>query len=363
MLAWIALATGAQVSLAVEVDDLPRVVQKLVPPPLVPEHDQLASGGPKVVQVRMVIEEKKIEIDDEGTEVWAMTFGGTVPGPMIVLHQDDYLELTLVNPSTNALVHNIDFHAATGAMGGAELTKVGPGEETTIRFKATRPGVFVYICCAPGGVSYCGAPGGIMTPWHVVSGMNGALLVLPRDGLKDQNRNPVRYDRAYYLGEQDFYVSRDEFGQFRSYDSVGAALADIIETMRGQVPSHIVFNGSTEALTRRNAIRARVGETLLIMHSQANRDSRPRLIGGHADYVWPYGSFSNPPLTNAETWFIPGGSAGAMVYTFQQPGLYAYVNHNLIEASLKGAAAHIKVEGEWDDDLMLQVKPPGPIPE
>ena len=50
-----------------------------------------------------------------------------------------------------------------------------------------------------------------------------------------------------------------------------------------------------------------------------------------------------------------------MMYTFRQPGLYVYLNHNLIEALLLGAAAQIKVEGEWNDDLMLQVSEPGPI--
>jgi nitrite reductase (NO-forming) len=47
--------------------------------------------------------------------------------------------------------HNIDFHASTGALGGGGLTHVTPGEETKLRFKATKPGVFVYHC-APGGV-------------------------------------------------------------------------------------------------------------------------------------------------------------------------------------------------------------------
>ena len=49
------------------------------------------------------------------------------------------------------------------------------------------------------------------------------------------------------------------------------------------------------------------------------------------------------------------------MYTFKQPGLYVYLNHNLIEALLLGAAAQINVEGEWNDDLMLQVSDPGPI--
>ena len=333
------------------VDKLERVVQKLVAPPFLPEHEQIATGAPKVVQIRMVIEEKLIEIDSAGTKIWAMTFNGSVPGPIVVVHQDDYVELTLVNPKTNTLMHNIDFHAATGAMGGGGLTHVNPGEEVVLRFKATKPGVFVYHC----------APGGTMVPWHVVSGMNGVIMVLPRDGLKDANGKLVTYDKAYYIGEQDFYIPQDEKGNYKTYNSPIAGMQDMLDVMRTLTPTHIVFNGKVGALTGDNALTAKVGETVMFIHAQANRDTRPHLIGGHGDLVWARGSFADKPETNLETWFIAGGSAGAMIYTFKQPGLYAYLNHNLIEAFLFGAAAHVNVEGEWNNDLMDQIKAPGSI--
>ncbi|SVB23583.1 uncharacterized protein METZ01_LOCUS176437, partial [marine metagenome] len=156
---------GASLANSVEIS---KVVQELVNPPLVPEHTQVAEGPPKIVQIKMVIKEKEIEIAPE-VYIHALTFNGSVPGPLIVVHQDDYVELTLVNPSSNSMMHNIDFHASTGAMGGGELTKVSPGEKVVLRFKATKAGVFVYHC----------APGGPMVPWHVVHGMNGAIMVLP----------------------------------------------------------------------------------------------------------------------------------------------------------------------------------------
>lgn len=327
--------------------DLPRVQQTLVAPPFLPEHEQVATGGPKVIEVRMVIEEKQIEVE-KGVFVNAMTFNGTVPGPMIVAHEGDYIELTLVNPASNTFVHNIDFHAATGAMGGGELTMVSPGETVVLRWKATKAGVFVYHC----------APGGTMIPLHVVSGMNGAVMVLPRDGLKDAAGEPVQYDRAYYIGEQDFYLKKGEDGKYLQHASAAAAMADTLETMRTLTPSHVVFNGAVGALTGDNALQAKVGESVLFIHSQANRDSRPHLIGGHGDLVWAGGSFNDTPMTSQETWFVPGGSAVAAFYTLRQPGIYAYVNHNLIEAIMFGAAAHLQVEGEWNDDLMTQVKAP-----
>ena len=128
--------------------------------------------------------------------------------------------------------------------------------------------------------------------------------------------------------------------------------------MRKLIPTHVVFNGKVGALTGDNAMTAKVGETVLIVHAEANRDTRPHLIGGHGDYVWQTGSFNDAPETDLETWFVRGGSAGAAVYTFRQPGDYAYLNHNLITAVLLGAAGTFKVDGDWDEKLMTQVKKP-----
>ncbi|MER8555966.1 copper-containing nitrite reductase [Mesorhizobium sp. M1217] len=334
-----------------DIRGLPRGKIKLVAPPFVHPHDQVAKGGPKVVEFTMTIEEKPVVIDADGTTLNAMTYNGSIPGPLMVVHQDDYVELTLINPDTNSLAHNIDFHAATGALGGGVLTLINPGEQVTLRFKATRTGTFVYHC----------APGGAMIPWHVVSGMSGAIMVLPRDGLRNDKGEPVKYDKIFYIGENDFYIPRDEKGNFKSYESAGDGYDDIVKVMRGLIPTHVVFNGKVGSLTGDNAMKARVGETVLIVHSQANRDTRPHLIGGHGDYVWEQGKFANPPSKDLETWFIRGGSAGSALYTFLQPGIYAYVNHNLIEAVELGATAHFMVEGEWDDDLMTQVEAPKPI--
>ena len=332
--------------------NLPRERPTLVAPPFVMAHEQATAAAPKLVEFTLTVQEKPMVIDDEGTTIPALTFNGTMPGPLMVVHEGDYVQVTLVNPASNSMMHDIDFHAATGGLGGAQLTQVNPGEQATFRFKATRAGVFVYHC----------APGGPMTPVHVVSGMNGAIMVLPRDGLKDGAGKPLHYDRVYYVGEQDLYVPRDEKGNFKSYKDIGDSMAETLDVMKTLTPSHVVFDGKVGALTGKNALKAKVGETVLVIHSQANRDSRPHLIGGHGDYVWETGKFANAPQVDQETWFIRGGSAGAALYTFRQPGVYAYVSHNLIEATMLGATAHFEVEGKWNDDLMKQIEAPHPIP-
>jgi nitrite reductase (NO-forming) len=331
--------------------NLPREKVEFVAPPFVHPHQQATKEGPKIMEFRLVAQEKEMVIDDEGTKLRAMTFNGSIPGPMMVVHEGDYVEVTLVNPATNTMPHNIDFHAATGALGGGDLTLINPGEQTVLRFKATRSGVYVYHCI----------PGGEMIPWHIASGMSGVLMVLPRDGLKDSDGKPLHYDQVYYIGEQDMYVPRAKDGKFKIYDSHLDAFSDTMDVMRTLTPSRVVFEGKAGALTGKNALTAKVGETVLFVHSQADRGSSVHIIGGHGDYVWETGKFGNPPEKDLETWYVRGGSASAALYKFLEPGIYAYLNHNMVEAVELGATAHIKVTGAWDNDLMTQVRAPGPI--
>ena len=332
-----------------------RVTQELVDPPFLPEHEQVASGPPRIVEIRLEIVEREVEIAP-GVFVWQMAFNNHVPGPVPVVFQWDWVDLTLVNGTTdtlrfgttqNQLPHNVDFHAATGALGGGSLTLVAPGQEVGLLWRAVKSGFFVYHC----------APGGEMIPYHVATGGNGALLVLPREGLRDGYGRPIRYDRALYFGEQDYYVPMNADGTSRRYGSFAAQMPDMLEVMRGIVPTHIAFNGSYGSLTRDIRLEAHVGETLLMLHSQANNPSYPHLIGGHGDWVWPYGKFGNRPDEGLESWNVVAGGSAAAVYTFEQEGTYAYLNHNLIKAFLFDAKAFIHVDGGWDDELMTNSFP------
>ncbi len=104
------------------------------------------------------------------------------------------------------LPHNIDFHAATGALGGGELTLVNPGEQAVLRFKAD---------LAPACLSIT-ARRSPDDPLACRLGKSGAIMILPRDGLKDGDGNALRYDKVFYIGEHDLYVPRDENGKFRT---------------------------------------------------------------------------------------------------------------------------------------------------
>jgi len=338
---------------AFSIDDAVSVAQELVSPPFLPPHDQVASGPPRIVNIRMEIAEREVEIAP-GVFVWQMAFNNSVPGPVPVVFQWDWVDLTLVNGTTqaldftqgeveNMLSHNVDFHASTGALGGGGLTNVEPGEEVGLRWRATKSGLFVYHC----------APGGEMVPYHVVTGGNGAILVLPREGLRDGYGNPIRYDKAFYFGEQDYYIPMRPDGTSQRFHNYAPQRAPMLEVMRGLIPTHIAFNGIYGSLTEDIRLEANVGETVLFLHSQANNRSSPHLIGGHGDWVYPYGKFGNRPDEGLESWDVVAGGTAAMLYTFQQPGVYAYLNHNLIKAFLYDAKAFVHVNGAWNNELMI----------
>ena len=333
--------------LSATIDDsgLERVNQELVSPPLLPEHQQAIDSNSKIIQARLVIEEKEIEIA-KGLKINAITYNGSVPGPIIVAHEDDTIELTIVNSVTNTLPYNMGFQKQSGFSVEGTLADINPGEETIVRFKAPQAGVFLYFS----------TQNGEMNRLYTAMGLSGTIMILPREGLKDNKGHSIQYNKAYYIGEQGFYRPKDENGEYQRFNSVLEALPHVQAEMSKNIPSHIVFNGAVGSMTGKQALTAQVGEKVLFIHSQANENSRPHLIGGHGDYVWENGLLSDKPMTGRETWFIPRGTAVAAFYEFKQPNIYVYLNHNLIQAIQLGAAAHVKVDGEWNFDLMERTK-------
>ena len=83
----------------VELVSLPSRTPRAGEPPRAPHHG-----------VHAVDRGEEVIVDEAGTKFQAMTFGGSMPGPLMIVHEGDYVELTLVNPATNTMPHNIDFH-------------------------------------------------------------------------------------------------------------------------------------------------------------------------------------------------------------------------------------------------------------
>lgn len=316
-----AAAQAATTPAVTPVQGLQRLPLPQVAPPV---------NGREATKVEVEIETIELPaLIDDGVGFTFFTFGGTVPGPMIRVRQDDVVELTIRNHPENRTPHNIDLHAVTGPGGGAKFTVVNPGQSATIRFKVLNPGVYVYHCAVP------------PVPMHISSGMYGLIVVEPPEGWP-----PV--DREFYVMQGDFYLTGQR-GQpgLHSFS---------LEKCLAEQPDYVVFNGSVGSLTGERALQAKVGDRVRIFFGNGgvNLTSSFHVIGEifdrvalEAGSVW---------AENIQTTSVPPGGATIVEFTVQVPGDYVLVDHALGRL-MKGASGVLHVEGPAAPDIFDVVVP------
>ena len=106
-----------------------------------------------------------------------MTYNGTVPGPPLRVRVGDWIDMTLINPSSSRAEHSIDFHAASGPGGGAASLRADPGESARTVWKAIYPGMFIYHC-ASGWISDHIAKGMYVISHRETHSKNSSLYLL-----------------------------------------------------------------------------------------------------------------------------------------------------------------------------------------
>ncbi|MDY6764909.1 MAG: copper-containing nitrite reductase, partial [Halobacteria archaeon] len=190
---------------------------------------------PKHHEITLEAKEVTAEIEP-GVSFNFMTFGGQIPGPMIRVRQGDTVEFTLKNLSENNMPHNVDMHAIYGTGGGSVATTAAPGEQNKERFKAMYPGAYIYHCAVPN------------LDYHISSGMFGMIVVEPKGGLPE-------VDREFYFGQHEVYTDKStgEKGQHNFS----------MEAMANENPTYVLLNGEkfAYAAARHGPLEANVGET------------------------------------------------------------------------------------------------------
>jgi nitrite reductase (NO-forming) len=289
---------------------------QLTAPPMVPK--PITRDYATKVTVELEVVEKTMRMAD-GVDYTFWTFGGTVPGSFIRVREGDQVDFVLKNHPSSTVPHNIDLHAVTGPGGGAEATLALPGHQSTFRFTALNPGLYVYHCAF--------APASL----HVANGMYGLILVEPREGM-----TPV--DREFYVMQGDFYT-RGAHGE------PGLQPFDMQKAVAEQ-PEYVVFNGSVGALTGDNALKVRTGETvrLFVGNGGPNLTSSFHVIGEVFDNVYTEGG--TLAQHNVQTTSIPAGGSAIVEFMAETPGKLVLVDHALFRAFHKGTVGLMQVEGE-----------------
>ena len=277
-----------------------------------------------------------------GTTYEYWTYNGTVPGPFLRVREGESVEIRLTHPEdededtqkhevAGHEKHSIDLHAVTGPGGGAALTQVKDGETKIFRFKADRPGIYVYHCASP------------HVPTHIANGMYGLIVVEPAKKLQ-----PV--DHEFYVMQGELYthgvLGRTGFQSFSK------------RKMLKEAPEYFVFNGRVGALRGSGALKANVGERIrLYVGVGGFVPSNFHVIGAVFDKVYPEGDLLSPPHRNIQTTTIPAGGAAVVEFTVDVPGTYLLVDHSLTRSIDKGALGEIIVEGPGNPQIFSAVNP------
>lgn len=288
-----------------------------VPPPV-------AKREPQTVRVDLVTVELEGRLA-EGTTFGYWTFNGKVPGPMLRVRVGDTVDVHLKNADGSAMVHSVDFHAATGPGGGAAATQTNPGETKSFKFKALAPGLYVYHCATP------------MVAHHIANGMYGLILVEPEGGLP-----PV--DREFYVMQGEIYTAAP-FGQHGSQEFD-------VEKLLAERPEYFVFNGSVGALSKLHPLQAKVGETVRFFFGVGgpNYTSSFHLIGEIFDKVYNLGGVLSEPLRGVQTVTVPAGGAVITELKLDVPGNFTLVDHALSRAE-RGLVGILHVEGPANPEI------------
>lgn len=266
----------------------------------------------KTVKVKMIAKETTVEIDNKGTKYPAWTFDGAIPGKVVRVREGDTIDFELVNPKTNKESHSMDFHAAEVDVLN-EFAPVKPGETKTFKFKAKRPGVWMYHC------------GASVMAQHIARGMYGVIIVDPKKGYNKKFPKP---DREYVLVQGQYFPDADNYKAMINNEGYAGAL--INGKMFHYDPVH-----DPDAS---KVLQAKPGERVRIYFVNANINEPVAFhpIAGIWDRVYINGNPKNV-LYDMATYNVAVSEAGIFdIVSPKTPTNNAIVDHTM-KAALRGA--------------------------
>ena len=248
-------------------------------------------------------ENRRVEIGS-GMTYDAMTYDGTLPGPVLQVRQGDDVTIELTNQTTDA--HGIDIYAAQiepKLFGETSIKK------TRYQFHAEVPGVFDYHCSAFPVLD------------HVAGGMFGMMVVEPKNGWPNGEAQEIT------LVQNEFYGLADQYGLIRpDHSQMVAADANFFG-----------FNGGVAKYDRHNPVPIKVGKLVrvLFLNAGPSLPSTFAVDGVVFSTVYRGGNPENV-VHNIKTFEVGPGNGAVFEFKVEAPGDYQFLDDSLSH-SYKGA--------------------------
>jgi len=299
-----------------------------------------------------------------GSTFSAMTFSEQIPGPTLRVTQGDVVKMTLSVPSDEATPHGNDMHASQ-VTAVPTFGAVQPGTEKTYCYIAEVPGVYKYHCS---GVNVAAMD------QHVLQGMYGIAIVDPIDGYSKlavektqvNESGDVTRDRQFhsgdalewqlqynqmYLTDAGTYDATKMFAHDTSYTAVngqpfGYVPNEIHNLLNNGDMNKNIFvaqpwNSMDLHQTQSQLLFTPTGvHNRIFVETQGNEPVYFHIVGEILDRVT---QGSRVQSAGTETWLLGGSQNMIVDLVYDEPGIYAGVNHDY--AAIYTGAASIFVAG------------------
>ena len=317
--------SGAATAATGGVDELTRIPLDLQAAPG-PDYAvrEAALPGPSGMEQRLTLEitEAALEVAP-GVAMDAMTFNGTVVGPVLRSELGARLTVDLVN--NGSMGHSLDLHAGRVAPDEVMRT-IPPGESLEYSITTDYAGAWLYHCST------------MPMTVHLAAGMLGVLIV-PPDGL-------ATADREYVLVQSEHYLVPEGATGFDEAMHEGAHPVSPAK-IAAERPDVTLFNGHANQYVH-SPLEARVGERVRIwvLAAGPSRGISFHVVGGVFDTVFKEGEYllrpDNETGGGAQALDLAAAQGGFVELVFDEPGTYTAVNHAFVDME-RGARALIRV--------------------
>ena len=324
-----------------------------------PCSDLLDSGRPVV---NFDLTGESVTLPSLSGDYSAMTFSGQIPGPTLRVTQGDVVHMTLTIPGDEVTQHGNDMHASQMSS-KPYMGAVNIGETGEYCFVAEVPGVFKYHCS---GVNLAAMD------QHVLSGMYGITIVDPLDGYKRlmvdktalQGGEVVKDKQFYdadalefqlqysqlYLTDAGTYDGGKMFSHSTSQSVVnGQAFSYVPNDIHNLLNGHPGTNIFVAQPWNSMDLKQHQSQLLFVptdthvrifIENQGNEPVYWHVVGEIVDRVT---QGNRVQAQGTETWLLGGSQNMIVDMVFDEPGVYAAVNHDY--AAIYTGAATIFVAG------------------
>ena len=299
--------------------------------------EEAAESDVPVKNVTFVAIEKNLTLPS-GQSVAALTWNGTIPGPTVRVTQGDILNVNVINHPNNTLIHSLDHHASIlSAVPNFGPINVSDSKQYT--FVASQPGFFKYHC---EGNAVLGMD------QHVFQGMVGGVIVDPVDGYTGYEGITIE-NGTNALGTSEVSPDAKEVAfQFSEYYLDPSGNYDSA-AMFAHAPTASWINGIpfgydpviTKTPNATTLIFKQGDHVRFFLLNHGDLPTNFHIVGEILDRVTDGGVVSG---LGKQTYTVGGSNDAIIDVVFDQPGVYAFVNHDYSQL-FKGQAGLIVVDG------------------